>query len=223
MNDAGPGTPEAEAVLARGRPEEVVDLVALADRALQILRGAALRADQMVAMERRRHGDALASRHHELEERHLPGDVLQRDAVHAQVEDRLAALPLLLLEIVAMRDEDFLRQRERATELAAGLREILRHGGVERFHLRGGHQSLLEILVDDQITLTRCAMRVNLSARTDGASPSVGGEGSRSSARFPSDTPRCSYLDRGSARARPRRGAPSSARPSRHRDDRAGA
>src|SRR6267143_1009343 len=103
--------------------------------------GPALRADEVVAVDRRRHRDALAARHHELEDRHLARHVLQRHAVHAQAEDRLAALPRLRLEVVAMRDEDLLAQRERPAELLAGADETVGHGGIERPDLRG-HRGL---------------------------------------------------------------------------------
>src|SRR3972149_2086319 len=59
-----------------------------------------------------------------------------------QPEDPLPALPRLRAEIPAVGDEDLLGERERASELLAGLGETLRHGGVDRPDLLRGHLCL---------------------------------------------------------------------------------
>src|SRR5882762_1199148 len=114
-----------------GRQKPRPYLRALADGAIEVLGGATLRADEVVAVDRRRHRHPLAAGHHELEDRHLARHVLQRHAIHAQLEDGLAALPLLALEIVGVRDEDLLAERERPAEQLASAREAVGHGGIE--------------------------------------------------------------------------------------------
>ena len=57
-----------------------------------------------------RHRGLLLARLHELEERHLARSVLERHAIHAQAELRLAATPLLLVEIVGVSDQDLLAE-----------------------------------------------------------------------------------------------------------------
>src|SRR6266550_2854218 len=67
VDDPGARLPEADPVFPRGRAEEVVDLLVLADRASQVVRAAALGTDQMVAVERGGDRHALAPRMHELQ------------------------------------------------------------------------------------------------------------------------------------------------------------
>ena len=131
VDDPRPRLPEADAVLLRGRVEELVDLVVLGDRAVHVLGGAGLRADQVVAVHRGGHGDAGLARLHELEERHLAGRILHRDPVHAEPEGGLAALPGLRAPVVDVGDQDLLAEGERPVPLAAGTGETLRHRGVE--------------------------------------------------------------------------------------------
>ncbi len=140
VDDAGARPPEADAELARGGAEEVVDLPVFLDGAREVVGGAGLGADQMVAVDRRRHGGALAAGHHELQERHLTRHVLQPDAVHAQAENRLPTLPLLRWPVPAVSGQDLLGQGERAAELPARLRETVGHRGVERADLLHGHR-----------------------------------------------------------------------------------
>jgi hypothetical protein len=64
------------------------------------------------------------------------GGVLQADAVDAQSQDRLPALPALRREVVGVRDENLLGQRERPAEGAASTGKTVRHGGVQRPDLR---------------------------------------------------------------------------------------
>jgi hypothetical protein len=53
---------------------------------------------------------------HELEQRHLGGCVLHRDAVDAEERGALAALELLSFRIVEMGEEDLLRVGERTLQ-----------------------------------------------------------------------------------------------------------
>ena len=57
MDDAGAWVPETDAVLGAGRLQEVVHLLVDVFRALQIFLAAHLRLDQVVAVNRGRHGD----------------------------------------------------------------------------------------------------------------------------------------------------------------------
>jgi hypothetical protein len=68
------------------------------------------------------------ARLHELEQRHLSGGVLQRYAIDAQAELRLATAPLLLGEVVRMGDEDLLGQCERSAKMLARRVELRGHG-----------------------------------------------------------------------------------------------
>ena len=70
---------------------------------------------------------------HELEQRHLCGRVLHRDAVGAQVGIGLAPFERLRLGIVEVVDEDLLGQRERAAEAAAADVDSCAELGVDGF------------------------------------------------------------------------------------------
>ena len=115
--------------------EEAVDLVVLGHRALHVLRGAALRADQVIAVDGAGHRHLLLPRLHELEQRHLSGGVLERHAVDAEAELRLAAAPLLSVEVVGVRNENLLGEGERTTEAFPGFVEFGRHGFVQALDL----------------------------------------------------------------------------------------
>ncbi len=145
MDDAGPRLPEADPVLLRGGVEELVHLAVLRDGPLHVVAGAALGADQVVAVHRRRHRDLLLARLHELQQRHLAGGVLQGHAVHAEPKLRLAAAPLLLVEVVGVGDEDLLGEGEGSAEALAGPIEPGGHGFIETLDLvcrHGGPPSL---------------------------------------------------------------------------------
>src|SRR5439155_25289272 len=143
VDDAGARLPEAEPVLARSGAQEVVDLVVLGDGPLRIVGGAALRPDQVVAVDGAGDGDPLLPRLDELQQRHLPGGVLERDAVDAQPELRLAPAPLLLVEVVRVGDQDLLGEGEGMAEAAAGVGEPGGHGFVEPPDLVNRHEDLL--------------------------------------------------------------------------------
>ena len=131
MDDPRPRLPEADPVLLRGRVEELVDLVVLGHRPAHVLRRARLRADQVVAVDRRGHRNPGLVRLHELEQRHLAGRVLHRHAVDAEPEGGRAPLPGLGTPVVDVGDQDLLAERERAVPVAAGPGETLRHRSVE--------------------------------------------------------------------------------------------
>src|SRR5207253_1179438 len=109
---------------------------------------AALRADQVIAVHGARHRGLLLARLHELKERHLARGVLERHAIHAQAELRLAATPLLLVEIVGVSDQDLLAEGECATEALAGPVQLGGHGFVEPLDLvdrHGGPSSMTKV------------------------------------------------------------------------------
>jgi len=145
VNDPRARLPEADPVLLGGGVEELVHLAILRDRPLHVLARSALRADEVIAVHGGRHRDLLPPRLHELEQRHLARRVLQRHAVHAQAELRLAPAPLLLVEVVGVRDEDLLGEGERAPEALASPVQLGGHGFVESLDLvcrHGGPPSL---------------------------------------------------------------------------------
>src|SRR3990172_6158287 len=112
VDDPRARPPEADAVLLRHRAEEVVHLLVLPDRAPQVVGGARLGADQVVAVHGRGHRHARAPRLHELQQGHLRRRVLHRDPVHGEAQDRPAALPRLALEVPAVGDQDLLGPRQ---------------------------------------------------------------------------------------------------------------
>src|SRR5207249_9706671 len=103
----------------------------------------ALRPDQVVAVDGAGDGDPLLPCLDELQQRHLPGGVLERDAVDAQPELGLAPPPLLPVEVVGVGDEDLLGEGERTAEAAAGTGEPGGHGFVEPPDLVNRHEDLL--------------------------------------------------------------------------------
>ena len=81
VDDPGARLPEPDPVLRRHRAEELVDLRVHVERALQVDVGADPGLDEVVAVHGGRHLDRAEPRGHELEQRHLRGGVLHRDAV----------------------------------------------------------------------------------------------------------------------------------------------
>jgi hypothetical protein len=127
VDDPRARLPELDAVLLRHGVQEVVDLLVLLDGPREVGGGARLRADQMVAVDGGRNGHARAPRLHELEQGHLGGGVLQSHAVHAQPEGRLAPIPGLCGEILGVRHQDLVGQREGPTQPLPCLIQTLAH------------------------------------------------------------------------------------------------
>ena len=95
--------------------------------------------DQVIAVHRRRHRRLVATGLHELEDRHLCGRVLHRDAIGAQQEIRLAGVELLPLRVGEVTEEDLLGVGERTREAFADDVEVARKAVVAVLHeLRGG-------------------------------------------------------------------------------------
>ena len=145
MNDARARLPEARAVPLRHRLQERVDLVVLLLRRRQVLARAGAGLDEVVAVDGRRHGNAVLARKHELQQRHLRRRVLHRDPVRLQLQIALAGDQVLPMGIVEVSVEDLLRQVERPSqpplddvEIRARPRIRFRHklgGGLNRDHL----------------------------------------------------------------------------------------
>ncbi len=103
----------------RDGAQEVVDLVVHGQRDLEIDARALLRLDQVIAVDRRRCGDFVEAHGHELEQRHLRGGVLHRDAVGAEVGVGAPAFELLGLGIAEVVHQDLLGEGEGTAEAAA--------------------------------------------------------------------------------------------------------
>ena len=131
VDDPRPRLPEADPVLLGGRVEELVDLVVLGHRPAHVLRRTRLRADEVVAVDRRGDRDPGLVRLHELEQRHLAGGVLHGHAVDAEPEGGRAPLPGLGTPVVDVGDQDLFAERQRAVPVAPGPGETLRHRSVE--------------------------------------------------------------------------------------------
>ena len=105
MDDARTRSPEAGAVFGCSRTQEIVDLLVLGERLAEILPALVARLDQVVAMHRRRHGDLVAPRLHELQQTGLPQYILEHDAVGPGLQIALARLELLVLRVVEMPEQ----------------------------------------------------------------------------------------------------------------------
>ena len=116
VDDPRSGLPEADAVSRRDGAQEVVDLVVHGQRDLEVDARAFLRLDQVIAVDRRRCGDFVEARGHELEQRHLRGGVLHRDAVGAEVGVGAPAFELLGLGIAEVVHQDLLGKGEGTAE-----------------------------------------------------------------------------------------------------------
>ncbi len=71
------------------------------------------RLDQVVAVHRRRHGDLVAPRLHELQQAGLPEHVLKDDPVGAELQIAPARLELLAFRVVEVSEQDLVGQGQR--------------------------------------------------------------------------------------------------------------
>ncbi len=85
-------------------------------------------------MHRRRRRDSVEARGHELQQRHLRGRVLHRDAVGMEVGVRVPALEVLGLGIAEVVHEDLLGERERSAEASAADGHSVGERGVHAVH-----------------------------------------------------------------------------------------
>ena len=127
VDDAGTGPPEAHAEPSAGRFQELIDFVALVQGVLQVRGRANAGLDQVVAVYGGGHGHAVASRLHELQNRHLAGDVLVRDPVGAQVDVAVAGAQVGLGHVVQVGEQQLFRHGQRAVQPGANLLQFFVH------------------------------------------------------------------------------------------------
>ena len=84
VNNAGTRLPESKAVALPHAGEEVVDLSVFVIRDAQVAVVALVGTNQVVAVNGGRNCSLVLAGHHELQQRHLCGGILQRDAVRSQ-------------------------------------------------------------------------------------------------------------------------------------------
>jgi hypothetical protein len=123
--------PEADAVPRRHRAQELVHLGVHVEREAQVVVGALLGEDEVVAVHRARHRHLVEAGGHELEQRHLRGGVLHGDPIRTEVGVALAAGELLALGVEQVVHQDLLAQRERSSEPAAAERDPLGQPAVD--------------------------------------------------------------------------------------------
>ena len=119
VDDTAARAPEAHAVLGAGARKKVVHLLVLAAGHGEILATTGLGGDQVVAMDRGRHGRARKARRDELQHSHLRRGILHRNAVRAEVQVRLTTLDVLLLGLVQMAVENLLAESQRTIQAIA--------------------------------------------------------------------------------------------------------
>ena len=133
VDDPRARLPEPDAVLRRHCAEELVHLRVGVERVFHVDLGADAGLDEVVAVHRRRHGDPRQPRGHELEEGHLRGGVLQRDAVGAVVGVVDAALEPDGVRVLGVREQHFLGVRERTPQTTSAHRHPFRVAAVDLF------------------------------------------------------------------------------------------
>jgi len=131
MDNPGSWLPEPNAVLLCRRSEEIVDLSIFVHRAKQVLLGTHFSTNEMIAMDRARHSRFFLIGLHELQHGHLGRGILHGHTIWPERQHRLAPLPGLRVEIICVRDQDFVSQGEASAELLSGLGKHLRHLGIQ--------------------------------------------------------------------------------------------
>jgi len=125
------------ASVSGGRARESVDFVVLQKRLTQVALAFDARLDQVVAVDRGRHRDAVAPGLHELEQPGLAQHILEHDAVGTQEEVALARHHVLALRVVQVPEQHLVRQGQRLAQAVAHDLEVLRHGRVNLCDHRG--------------------------------------------------------------------------------------
>ena len=132
MDDAGSGGPEADAVFARHRLQEVVHLAVGLTRRGQVAPGPHIGPYQVVAMHGCRHGHLRLACVHKLQQRHLRRGVLHGHAVGAEVDIFFTSFIWpQLCGIEKVGHEHFLRIGERPLEHCSRLRHAVGIGSIE--------------------------------------------------------------------------------------------
>jgi hypothetical protein len=116
VDDPRSRLPEADAVAGRHRPEELVDLAVAVEGELQVEVGAGLGQDEVVAVDRGRHGRLVETGGHELQQRHLGRRVLHGDPVRVEVGVADGAVQPRVLGRAQVVEQDLLGEGERPAE-----------------------------------------------------------------------------------------------------------
>ncbi len=124
MDDPGAWAPETESIAGAAGAQKVVDLGIGRARGLHVRIGSLIGLDQMVAVDRRRDRSFIATRLHELEQRHLRRRVLHRDAIGAKQQIGVAGVELLSTRIIEMTEQDLLGVGERSAEAITNYLEV---------------------------------------------------------------------------------------------------
>jgi hypothetical protein len=112
-----------------------IDLLVRRHRRHQVGRRALFRLDQVIAVHRRGHGHLRTPRLHELEQRHLRGRVLHRNAIRREIHIvQPAAIRRARVAFPQVPVEDLLRQGQRAAHDGARRRDAFRVAGVDLFN-----------------------------------------------------------------------------------------
>ena len=131
VDDPRAGLPEPDPVLRRDAAQELVDLRVRVEGTAQVRARADVRLDQMVAVHRGGDRDPRQPRGHELQQRHLGGGVLHRDAVGSVVGVVDAPLRADPLRVGGVRKEDLVRKGQRSVQPAPRDLDPLRVAAVE--------------------------------------------------------------------------------------------
>ena len=142
VDDPRARVPEADAVLRRDGAQELVHLGVGVDRVLQVDLGADPGLDEVVAVHRRRHRHAREPRGHELQQRHLRGRVLHRDAVGPVVGVVGAPLEPDGVRVLGVREQHLLGVRERPPQAVTAHRDPFRVAAVDLLDERDGRREL---------------------------------------------------------------------------------
>jgi hypothetical protein len=102
---------------------------------LHVLVGPVAGDDEVIAMDRGRHGGARLAGLHELEDGHLRGGVLHGHAVGAQQHEGFPALEPALLGVVEMGPDDLLGQGQGLADHLAGMGMAGIESFVDGFHI----------------------------------------------------------------------------------------
>ena len=132
MDNAGSGTPESDAVFLRHAAKEVVNLFVGDAGSRQIGLHSDISLYQVVAVNRRRHGHAVLSCVHKLQQSHLRRCVLHGHAVGSEVHIVFSALVAFQLAVVVkVSIEHLLGKRQRPVKHLCSVHYLLPVRGIK--------------------------------------------------------------------------------------------